>query len=80
VNLHMDSKNAKEVVCRGTLRSYWFEFRGCNRASLEMHVEAVMVATWGVLSSKIADTRGCHDREGLQVHIEAIRELVWKCT
>ena len=45
---------------------------GCNRTSLEMHLEAEIVT--------FKDALGGHDRASLELDLEAVIEQVWKCT
>ena len=44
----------------------------CDRASLEMHMEAVIVRTSRPQSSELGGTLGCRDRARLEEYLEAI--------
>jgi len=53
---------------------------GCDRASLEMHLEAVSVWTYRLESSVFGDTLGGRDGVNLQMHSEIVIERVWRYT
>ena len=69
-------------ICTWRLRSS--ELRdalgGCDRASVEMHLEAMLVTTWRSWSSQFGDTPAGRKRQGLELHLEAVIEQVWRCT
>ena len=57
---------------------------GRDRASLEIHLEAMIERvwryTWRPRSSEFGDTVAGHNRANLEIHFEAAIELVWRCT
>jgi len=57
---------------------------GRDRASLEMHFEAVIVRVWKCTlrpwSSKVGDAIGDRDWVNSEMHWEAVIERVWTCT
>ena len=67
-----DRANSEAVIERGwrsTWRPWSCELEGCNRASLEIHLKAVIERVWGY-------ALGGHDRANL----EAVIEPFWRCT
>jgi len=47
---------------------------------LETHLVAVIVRTWRPYLGKFRDTlEGC-DEASLEMHLQAVIELVWRCT
>jgi len=64
-----------ERVCRCTWRPQLSEcgdiFGGRDRASLEMHLEAVIKRVWRY-------ALGGRNRASLEIHLEAVIELVWR--
>jgi len=55
---------------------------GCNRASLEMHLEAlterVWRCTWRPRSSELRDALGGHDRANLEAGFEQVWRYTWR--
>jgi len=53
---------------------------GSDQASLEMHLEAVIVQTCRLYSSEFRDTLGGCDRASWEMHLEAMIEREWSST
>jgi len=53
---------------------------GRDRASLEMHLEAMIVGTCRPKSKESGDTLGGHDQASLETHLEAVIERDWTTT
>jgi len=52
--------------------------RGCDRASLEMHLDAVSVRMWRPWLGEFRDTlEGC-DRASFEIHLEAVIARTWR--
>jgi len=60
-----------------TCRPWSCELQGHNRASLEMHKEAMIVQSWRPWSSESGDTLGGRDWVSSEMHLEAVIERVW---
>jgi len=69
-------------ICTWRLRSS--ELRdalgGCDRGSLEMHLEAMLVRTWRPKTSQFGDTLAGRDRASLEMTLQAMIELDWRST
>jgi len=69
---------------RCTLRLRSSELRdargGRDRASVKMHLEAMIVRTCRPWSSESGDTLGGRDRASLEMHLEAVIKRVWRWT
>ena len=73
-----------ERVWRYTWRLWLCELAGRNRASLQMHLEAVIYWVWGCpgtpWSSEFGHALGGRDGVNPEMHLEAMIEWVWSCT
>jgi len=54
--------------------------RGRDRASLEMHLEAVIERDWRCTWRPCSCELASHNRASLKTHLEAVIERVWRCT
>jgi len=80
--MHLETEIECSQRCTWRLRSS--ELRdalgGRDRASLEMHLEAMIVRTCRPESSESGDTLGGRDRASLEIHLEAVIERDWTST
>jgi len=87
-HLHTIYLDLLQVVLESNSRCAWRwvsselrdVLRGLDGASLDIHLDAIMVRTWRPWSSELRDALLGHDWVSLEMHLEAVIEWVWRCT